>query len=186
MLRSSVSQPRMVRSAKVFLGGTCMGTDWREYVKERIHCDYFDPHVKDREWTEDDHANELDERKHVCTHTVYVISPAGVGLYGVAEAVEDSILNPSTTLVCFLKEGHVSNESHQDPTHSDDIDDGGVADDDDAGDVGDAVDDTKQGGEQWSERQLASIDATAELIKNYHHNVVYSLDDVVHHINSIA
>lgn len=92
---------------KVFLGGTCKGTDWRETVKEQLRCNYFDPHIKDGEWTDEHYKEEMDERKLICTHTLYVITPASSGFYAIAELIEDSIQRPDNTLVCFLNEGEV-------------------------------------------------------------------------------
>lgn len=89
---------------KVFLGGTCNGTDWREKVKEKISVSFFDPVVSGRDWTDEDASREVDERAYFCTHMCYVITPRTKGLYAISELMEDSILRSERTIVCFLKE----------------------------------------------------------------------------------
>ena len=89
---------------RVFLGGTCNGTTWREQIIPHLGVPYFNPVVTGREWTEGDKENELYERGHLCSHMLYVITPKSKGLYAIAELVEDSMRKPDRTIVCFLKE----------------------------------------------------------------------------------
>lgn len=85
---------------KVFLGGTCNESTWREKLIKKIEIDYFNPVVDD--WTEDDYKEELRQRK-ICDYLLYVITPKMTGVYSIAEAVDDSNKNPDKTLFCFLK-----------------------------------------------------------------------------------
>lgn len=57
---------------KVFLGGTCNESMWREFVKARIECEYFDPVVDD--WNEEARKRERYEREH-CDYVLYTITP---------------------------------------------------------------------------------------------------------------
>ena len=89
---------------KVFLGGTCAESTWREYLiskldKDRI--DYFNPVVED--WTEECMDREIFEREH-CDYVLYTITPLMQGVYSIAEVVDDSNKRPEKTLFCVLDE----------------------------------------------------------------------------------
>jgi hypothetical protein len=86
---------------KVFLGGTCNESKWREKLIPMLEMDYFTPVVDD--WTEEDYKNELKEREKD-DFLLYVITPKMTGVYSIAEAVQDSNKNPDKTIFCFLKE----------------------------------------------------------------------------------
>lgn len=93
----------MAKSTKIFLGGTCVGYDWRDKVKDNLMNPYFDPYVRDREWTEKDRENEIHERRYDCSHMAYVLTSDMDGFYAVAEVTEDMVLRPGITSVCFLE-----------------------------------------------------------------------------------
>ena len=84
---------------KVFLGGTCNGSTWREHLISELKIDYFDPVVSD--WTEGCKKREIEERK-ICDFCLYVITPEQIGWYSIAEAVDDSNKIPEKTLFCVL------------------------------------------------------------------------------------
>jgi hypothetical protein len=86
---------------KVFLGGTCNNSQWREEVKPLLKIDYFDPVCKG-EWTQEAYERELYEREH-CDFVMYVITPKMTGVYSIAEVVDDSNKRPRKTLFCFLE-----------------------------------------------------------------------------------
>lgn len=92
------------RTAKIFLGGTCKGVDWRAEVMPKMMNGYFNPHITDREWQESDREEELLQRRYDCTHMCYVITSGTVGFYSVAEATEDVVLRPHITYVCFYED----------------------------------------------------------------------------------
>lgn len=85
---------------KVFLGGTCNGSKWRERIKPLLKIDYFDP-VCTGEWNEEAYQRELHERK-TSDFVMYVITPKMTGVYSIAEVVDDSNKRPAKTLFCFL------------------------------------------------------------------------------------
>jgi len=85
---------------KVFLGGTCNGSIWREKIKPLLEIDYFDP-VCDGEWNEEAYQRELHERK-TSDFVMYVITPKMTGVYSIAEVVDDSNKRPEKTLFCYL------------------------------------------------------------------------------------
>lgn len=88
---------------KVFLGGTCNGSKWRDIIEPKLEIEYFNPVVED--WTEEDYQNELREREE-CDYCLYVITPKMKGTYSIAEVVDDSNKRPEKTVFCFInKEG---------------------------------------------------------------------------------
>jgi hypothetical protein len=72
---------------KVFLGGTCNDSRWREIIKPMLQIGYFDPVVKD--WTPKCMAEEIVQRES-CDYCLYVITPKMVGVYSIAEVIDDS------------------------------------------------------------------------------------------------
>ena len=84
---------------KVFLGGTCNGSQWREKLITMLEVGYFNPVVAD--WDEEAYKNELRERED-CDFCLYVITPRMTGVYAIAEVVDDSNKRPEKTLFCFL------------------------------------------------------------------------------------
>jgi len=85
---------------KVFLGGTCNGSKWREEIKPLLEIDYFDP-VCEGGWNEEAYQRELHERK-TSDFVMYVITPKMTGVYSIAEVVDDSNKKPEKTLFCYL------------------------------------------------------------------------------------
>lgn len=86
---------------KVFLGGTCNGSLWRERLIPLLHIGYFNPVVE--EWTEECYLRELKEREE-CDFCLYVITPKMTGAYSIAEVVDDSNKRPEKVLFCYLTE----------------------------------------------------------------------------------
>lgn len=85
---------------KVFLGGTCNGSKWRDLLIPKLNIDYFNPVVED--WDEEAQKKEVYEREH-CDYVLYVITPKMKGVYSIAEVVEDSIKRPQKTLFFYLE-----------------------------------------------------------------------------------
>ncbi len=85
---------------KVFLGGTCNGSTWRDKLILLLECDYFNPVVKD--WTPECQEEEIRQRQE-CDICLYVITPLVKGFYSIAEVVEDSIKRPEKTVFAWLK-----------------------------------------------------------------------------------
>ena len=88
---------------KVFLGGTCNGSTWREEMigyLESAGIDYFNPVVKD--WDDEARKREIQERE-LCDFCVYTITPKMIGNYAVAEVVDDGHKRPSKTIMILLR-----------------------------------------------------------------------------------
>lgn len=89
---------------KVFLGGTCAESTWREYLISKLDKDkisYFNPVVKD--WTQECMNIEIYERE-TCDYVLYTITPLMQGVYSIAEVVDDSNKRPQKTLFCIIDE----------------------------------------------------------------------------------
>lgn len=84
---------------KVFLGGTCMETKWREEIIPRLNIQYFNPVVPD--WTPECQEIERQE-KDKADILLYVITPQMKGTFAIAEAVQDSNRKPHKTVFCVL------------------------------------------------------------------------------------
>lgn len=85
---------------KVFLGGTCNDSTWRDYfIKLLKNVDYFNPVVKD--WNDEAYKKELYEREH-CDFCLYCITPKMKGVYSIAEVIDDSNKRPEKTLFIYL------------------------------------------------------------------------------------
>lgn len=85
---------------KVFLGGTCNESQWREELISMLSIDYFNPVVED--WTPECMEEEIRQRG-VCDYCLYTITPRMMGLYSIAEVVDDSNKRPQKTVLCILK-----------------------------------------------------------------------------------
>ena len=87
------------RMKKVFLGGTCNDSKWRDKLIPTLDIDYFNPVVDD--WTEECYQEELRQRE-ICDYCLYVITPRMTGVYSIAEVIDDSNKRPNKTLFCVL------------------------------------------------------------------------------------
>ncbi len=89
---------------KVFLGGTCNGSSWRDKIIPVLRekgIDYFNPVVDD--WTPDCQVEEQYQKK-ICDYHLYVITPKMTGVFSIAEVVDDSNKIPSKTIFALLLE----------------------------------------------------------------------------------
>ncbi len=96
---------------KVFLGGTCNGSNWRDLLIPMLEIDYFNPVVAN--WTPECQARELEERKNA-DFCLYFITPKMTGFYSIAEVADDSNKRPQKTIFAFCEEDDgVKFEAHQ-------------------------------------------------------------------------
>lgn len=87
---------------KVFLGGTCNGSTWRNKLIRMLkpHVDAFNPVVPN--WTPACQEQEMRERDSADI-VLYALTPASPNLYSIAEVVEDSIKRPNSTVLVVLE-----------------------------------------------------------------------------------
>jgi len=94
----------MNKLPRVFLGGTCNESDWRNTAEKFLgsaKIGYFNPVVED--WDKEAQENELRERV-ACDFVLYVITPKKIGDYSIAEVVDDSNKQPSKTILVLLRD----------------------------------------------------------------------------------
>lgn len=82
---------------KVFLGGTCAGSTWRDQLISMIGVDYFNPVVDD--WTADCQSIEENEKVFNCNVHLYVITSAMKGVFSIAEVVESVHMSGKHTIL---------------------------------------------------------------------------------------
>lgn len=87
---------------RVFLGGTCAESTWRDELIPTLKIDYFNPVVPD--WTEECMAEERHQRE-TCDYWLYVITKEMQGVYSIAEVVDYSNKRPDKTVFAFLDDG---------------------------------------------------------------------------------
>jgi len=96
---------------KVFLGGTCNGSKWRDELIKMLEIDYFYPVVEN--WTKNNKPKEIQQRRD-CDYCLYVITPKMTGVYSIAEVVDDSNKRPEKTMFCYLNDDeNKSFDEHQ-------------------------------------------------------------------------
>lgn len=84
---------------KVFLGGTCNGSSWRNELIKDLKINYFQPQSND--WTPAMMEEEIKQRAE-CDFCLYVITPKMTGVYSIAEVVDDSNKRPEKTIFSYL------------------------------------------------------------------------------------
>jgi hypothetical protein len=84
---------------KVFLGGTCNDSLWRNELIPLLNCTYFNPVIPN--WNDEAYKQELLERE-TCKYCLYVITPNMTGVYSIVEVIDDSNKRPEKTLFCIL------------------------------------------------------------------------------------
>ena len=91
----------IMKERKVFLGGTCNNSKWREELIPNLTIDYFNPVVDD--WTPEFQEEEI-KQKEICKYQLYVLTPKMKGVFSIAEVVDSSNKNPNNTILCVLNE----------------------------------------------------------------------------------
>ena len=83
--------------SKIFLGGTCNNSTWRERIEKLVQVEMFNPVVED--WTEECQAIEMDEKENKCDVHLYVITSEMTGVFSIAEVI-DSVHNKVKRWYC--------------------------------------------------------------------------------------
>lgn len=95
-----------MEKVKIFLGGTCADSTWRDELIPMLDdskIETFNPVVPN--WTpecqeEEDYHRITDD---IC---LYVITPEGEGFYSFVEVTDDSNKRPDQTVLCVLMEAN--------------------------------------------------------------------------------
>jgi len=93
----------MQHKQKVFLGGTCAETTWRDDLIKLLQVDYFNPVVKD--WTPECQAIEEAEKSTNCNIHLYVLTSAMIGVFSIAEVIESVCTSGKVAIFHVLPDG---------------------------------------------------------------------------------
>lgn len=85
---------------KVFLGGTCNNSTWRNELIPNLKIDYFNPVVDD--WTPECQAEEERQKNELCNIHLYVITPKMTGVFSIAEVVESAINKGKNCILFYI------------------------------------------------------------------------------------
>jgi hypothetical protein len=91
---------------KVFLGGTCNNTTWRDELiplLEENNIDYFNPVVKD--WNQAAQDEEQWQKEVECDVHLYVITIEMAGVFSIAEIIDSAHEEHKTTIMVVAQEG---------------------------------------------------------------------------------
>jgi hypothetical protein len=91
------------KKSKVFLGGTCNDSTWRDELIPHLNVDYFNPVVED--WTPECKEVEEVEKNEKCDVHVYVITSQMIGVYSIAEAVESAANKDKILIFAVVEPG---------------------------------------------------------------------------------
>lgn len=86
---------------KVFLGGTCNDSLWRDDFIKILKLDFYNPVGTD--WTQEMMIEEIKQRNE-SDFCLYVLTPKMEGFFSIAEVIEDSIKQPGKTIFCYLSD----------------------------------------------------------------------------------
>ena len=86
---------------RVFLGGTCNGSNWRDEIIPSLSIDFYNP-VKD-EWNEEAYHEEI-QAKLDSNYFLYCLTPKYTGFFSFAEVINESFHYSNQTIFCFLTE----------------------------------------------------------------------------------
>ena len=90
----------MSNKNKIFLGGTCAETTWRnELINNLNGIQFFNPVVED--WNEHCQEIEKQEKEHFCNIHFYCITKEMQGVFSIAEVV-DSVHNKSKRTILHV------------------------------------------------------------------------------------
>ena len=93
---------------KVFLGGTCADTNWRDWIIPGLKVNYFNPVVED--WTPECQDIEYDEKNLYCNIHLYVITKEMKGVFYIAEAVNSAHEKCTRTIFQVVPNGFTDGE----------------------------------------------------------------------------
>jgi len=88
---------------KVFLGGTCAESTWREELIPLLQVNYYNPVVAD--WTPECQEVEIYQKDEVCGVHFYAISKEMTGVFSIAEVIESSMTKSKIVILQVLPDG---------------------------------------------------------------------------------
>lgn len=88
---------------KVFLGGTCNNSTWRNKLIPFLKIDFFNPVVED--WTPECQEKEIEEKKLFCNIHLYIITKEMKGVFSIAEVIDSVKTKGKITILHIIPEG---------------------------------------------------------------------------------
>ena len=89
--------------SRIFLGGTCAESTWRERIENNVQVSMFNPVVED--WNKDCQAIEMDEKENKCDVHLYVITSEMKGVFSIAEVIDSVHNKTKKTIFHVMPEG---------------------------------------------------------------------------------
>lgn len=93
---------------KIFLGGTCAESTWRDELIKVIQVPYFNPVVDD--WTPYCQALEQSAKSVECNIHLYIITSAMQGVFSIAEVIESAHMSDKNTILHVIPDGFEANQ----------------------------------------------------------------------------
>lgn len=88
---------------KVFLGGTCNESTWRDELIPLLQVAFFNPVVDD--WNETCQSQEEFEKLINCNIHLYVITIDMLGVYSIAEVIDSAHTQNKQTILHVIPDG---------------------------------------------------------------------------------
>ncbi len=88
---------------KIFLGGTCANSAWREQLIPLLKIPFFNPVVDD--WTPECAAEEERQKDEICNVHLYVISKEMMGVFSAVEALDSAYQRGQNSIFWVLPDG---------------------------------------------------------------------------------
>lgn len=95
---------KMSNKNKIFLGGTCAETTWRNELIDKLNgVSYFNPVVED--WTAECQAIEMQEKNQHCNIHFYCITKEMIGVFSIAEVIDSVHTKGKITILHVIPDG---------------------------------------------------------------------------------
>ncbi len=88
---------------KIFLGGTCAETTWRDKLINVVQVPFFNPVVED--WTPECQQIEIQEKENNCNIHFYCITKEMQGVFSIAEVIDSVHQKNKRTILHVIPEG---------------------------------------------------------------------------------
>ena len=88
---------------KIFLGGTCAKTTWRDELIKVLQVPYFNPVVED--WTPECQEEERLQKNDLCNIHLYVITKEMQGVFSIAEVIDSTHQKGKRVILHVIPDG---------------------------------------------------------------------------------
>ena len=88
---------------KIFLGGTCNNSVWRDELMPMLQVKYFNPVVED--WTPECQEEEYKQKEDICRIHFYCITKEMTGVFSIAEVIDSVHNEEKITYLHVIPEG---------------------------------------------------------------------------------